>query len=414
MRPLTTPLPLGRPRGAFRARLALGALALSPLLGACGDPTSTASVHTFEASSPTLRAGEALRFSWRTTGARACTLEITRLEGEQPALLEATYRPENCAQGHLDHRAAEPGRFEATFSAYGRAGERTERRVAFEVGAADDLEAPTASFRVLPGDAPLSFVFEAENTATENTVSWEFGDGNTAQGARAEHRYAAPGDYTVTLTVEGPGGRATSSQPLTARSERIVLFDGTDLNAWERVEGGEANWPLVGDAFEVLPGGRVSENNLRTKETFDDFRLHLEFWVPATPEGTPAQARGNSGVYLQGRYEVQILDSYGVTLSDADDAGAIYGVRDADVNASLPPETWQRFDITFRAARFEGGSKVENARVSVRWNGVLVHDDVEIPRHTLLGDPEGPEAGPIVLQDHGSRVRFRNVWLEPL
>lgn len=397
------------------SRLALGALALGALLSACerATPVPGVVIQSFEAASETLNVGQTLRLTWRTEGASACTLEVTPVAGGAPA--GTTYEPDNCAQGSLDHPTTDAGRFEATLSALGAAGGRAERSLTFEVvGDADgDLEAPTARFRVLPGDGPLSFVFEADDAPTGRALRWDFGDGSAAEGARVTHRYAAPGDYTVTLTVEGAGGSASASQPLAARGERLVLFDGSDLEAWERVAGGEANWPVEDGAFEVLPGARVSENNLRTKETFGDFRLHLEFWVPATPEGTP-QARGNSGVYLQGRYEVQILDSYGVTLTGADDAGAIYGVKDADVNASLPPETWQRFDITFRAARFAGGRKVENARVSVRWNGVLVHDDVEIPRHTLLGDPEGPEDGPVVLQDHGSRVRFRNVWLEPL
>ena len=122
-------------------------------------------------------------------------------------------------------------------------------------------------------------------------------------------------------------------------------------------------------------------------------------------------------MYLQGRYEVQILDSFGGTLSGQNDAGAVYEVADAAANASLPAETWQTYDVTFRAARFSGGQKLEPARVSVLWNGQLVQDNLEIPGPTRLGSPEtgdGVLTGPVVLQDHGDRVRYRNVWIEPL
>ncbi len=199
---------------------------------------------------------------------------------------------------------------------------------------------------------------------------------------------------------------------------RIVLFDGSGLSAWRLERGGAANWRLADDYMEVTTGGRVGRNDLRTKEAFTDFRLHLEFQVPPSPAGTSEQNRGNSGVYLQGRYEVQVLDSHGRTLSGQNDAGAVYEVSDAAVNASRPAKTWQSYDITFRAARFRDGDKVSPARVSVVWNGELVQDDVVIPGPTRLGNAEtggdGALSGPIVLQDHGDRVRYRKVWLEPL
>jgi hypothetical protein len=136
--------------------------------------------------------------------------------------------------------------------------------------------------------------------------------------------------------------------------------------------------------------------------------------VPASSDDAPEQERGNSGIYLQGRYELQVLDSFGRPLDGKNDAGAIYGLKDADANASLPAETWQSYDVTFRAARWAGGIRTERARVTVRWNGVLVHDGLELPGSTAGGDPEGPEPGPLVLQDHGQRVRFRNIWILPL
>jgi hypothetical protein len=195
---------------------------------------------------------------------------------------------------------------------------------------------------------------------------------------------------------------------------REVLFSGQDSSAWRPKNSGGRRWPVTNGALEVAPGTRVGQNDLRTHNTYGDFKLHLEFQVPASPKGRPEQGRGNSGVYLQGRYEVQILDSYGRTLSGKDDAGAIYGVRDARKNVSRPAGAWQSYDITFRAARYSSGKKVAPARITVVWNGTLVHQGVAVPRPTRLGAPEGPSAGPIVLQDHGKRVRYRNIWIEPL
>jgi len=151
-----------------------------------------------------------------------------------------------------------------------------------------------------------------------------------------------------------------------------------------------------------------------SSDRFQDFQLHVEFNVPATSPTLTEQERGNSGVYLQGRYEVQVLDSFSAQLADQNDAAAIYALKDADVNAARPSGTWQSYDITFHAARFSGDQKVANARVSVVWNGTLVQSDVELPGPTPGGAAESPEPGPIVLQEHGNAVRYRNVWLLPL
>lgn len=200
----------------------------------------------------------------------------------------------------------------------------------------------------------------------------------------------------------------------TAPSSRVVLFNGSSTSAWTPESSGGKLWPIKSGALEVLPGSRVGANDIRTKATYGDFKLHLEFMVPSSPSSTPEQGRGNSGVYLQGRYEVQILDSYRRTLSGTNDAGAIYGIRNASQNMSRAPGVWQSYDITFRAAQYSGGKKVKPAYVTVYWNGTRVHYGTAIPRSTTLGAAEGSGRGPIVLQDHGKRVRYRNIWIEPL
>ncbi|WP_284747888.1 family 16 glycoside hydrolase [Amycolatopsis sp. RTGN1] len=193
---------------------------------------------------------------------------------------------------------------------------------------------------------------------------------------------------------------------------RIPLFTGTDLNAWELRSGGAAPWPVAGGSMESLGG------DIRTRQKFGDFKLHVEWYEPNYPSNVTGQARGNSGVYLQDRYEVQVLDSFGDTSLANDEAGAIYTQKAPDVNAATAPLTWQTYDVTFRAARFDSaGTKTDNARVTVVWNGVTVHNDVVITGSTGAGDPEGAAPGAIRLQDHGDpgeNVRFRNVWIEPI
>ena len=193
---------------------------------------------------------------------------------------------------------------------------------------------------------------------------------------------------------------------------RITLFDGDDLQAWEKTDGTAATWPLSGGSMEVLGG------DIRTKQAFGDFKLHVEWQEPQLPATVTGQARGNSGIYLQDRYELQVLDSFGDTTLADDEAGSIYDKRAPDSNAATAPGTWQTYDVTFRAARFNStGGKTENARVTVVWNGVTVHNNVAIDAPTGGGAAEGAAAGRIRLQDHGdpgANVRFRNIWIEPL
>ena len=191
--------------------------------------------------------------------------------------------------------------------------------------------------------------------------------------------------------------------------DAVVLFDGSNVDAWHGPDGGTPGWTVKDGLLEVLPFA----GDLRTRDSYGDVRLHLEFQVPATPTSEAHEDRGNSGVYLQGRYEVQILDSFGVDAGPVD-CGAIYGVNPPEVNEAFPPGIWQSYDIVFRAPAWDGGTKVAPARMTVVWNGSTVQEETQVPGPTRLGDPEAPGPGPIRLQDHWNKVRYRNIWLQPL
>ncbi len=192
----------------------------------------------------------------------------------------------------------------------------------------------------------------------------------------------------------------------------LVLFDGKSLDGWV-----QRNNPKEKAAWKLLDGGiaEVSGGDMMTEKTFDGhFKLHVEFRVPYMPKAT-GQGRGNSGVYVQGRYEVQVLDSYGLDSKD-NDCGGIYSVAKPLVNACKAPTIWQSYDIEFRSPICADGKKKELARITVYHNAVKIHDDVKIDKDNttagLGGDPCTP--GPILLQDHGNPVQYRNIWLVQL
>jgi hypothetical protein len=146
-----------------------------------------------------------------------------------------------------------------------------------------------------------------------------------------------------------------------------------------------------------------------SRATFGDHTLHIEFRTPFMPHAR-GQGRGNSGVYIHSRYECQVLDSFGLEGKD-NECGGIYSISEPDVNMCLPPLAWQTYDIDFTAARYENGKKVKNARVTIKHNGVVIHEDLELSKGTPGKDPEGPEPAGVFLQDHGNPVVFRNVWV---
>jgi hypothetical protein len=200
-------------------------------------------------------------------------------------------------------------------------------------------------------------------------------------------------------------------------SDAIVLFDGTDLSAWESVrDGSAAPWEISGDMLVTASG----TGDIRTRQSFCDVQLHIEWQPPAESdmEGPEGQGRGNSGVFLQELYEVQVLDSYaGETYSNGQ-AASIYKQHIPLVNATSPLDQWNTYDIIYSAPRFDQSGELEQpAYITVLHNGVLVQNHVEIQGPTAwIGYPpyEAHGCAPLSLQDHGNPSRFRNIWIREL
>jgi hypothetical protein len=204
------------------------------------------------------------------------------------------------------------------------------------------------------------------------------------------------------------------SLPAPVPADAVVLFGGSDLLAWQKPDGSAAPWQVGEGYFEVTPG----TGTIQTKQGFGDVQLHLEWASPSPARGTN-QDRGNSGVFLMGRYEIQVLDSYQADSYADGQAGAIYGQYPPLANATRAPGEWQAYDIYFRRPRFSSdGSLLEPGRVTVVHNGILVQNNEEIlgPTSYMQFSPYSAHApeGPIQLQDHGHPVRYRNIWIRPL
>jgi hypothetical protein len=193
-------------------------------------------------------------------------------------------------------------------------------------------------------------------------------------------------------------------------SDAIILFDGKNFAKWKNESGGEVKWKIEDGAMVVNGTGSIL-----TAEEFGDVQLHIEWATPQEVKGA-GQGRGNSGVYLQGRYEIQVLDSYDNKTYFNGQAAAFYGHNAPLVNAGRKPGEWQSYDIVFHAPKSGADGKVEPGSFTVLHNGVLVQDHVPVKGDaTTAAKFKGVAAkGPILLQDHGNPVRFRNIWVRPL
>lgn len=199
-----------------------------------------------------------------------------------------------------------------------------------------------------------------------------------------------------------------------APSDAIVLFDGINLDAWTSDKGGEAGWTVENGILTVKPGTGM----IRTKQEFADCQLHIEWRTPAVVSGE-GQGRGNSGVFLQNRYEIQVLDSYNNVTYSNGQAGSIYKQHIPQVNASRPPGEWQSYDIIYRAPRFNNDGSVKSpAFATVLHNGVLIQDHVELKGPMVFRGPPAyvkhPFRQPLGLQDHKNPVSYRNIWIREL
>jgi hypothetical protein len=240
---------------------------------------------------------------------------------------------------------------------------------------------------------------------------WDGGEKREAEGERKGERAVFEFDENTVViedkkitVTDGSGSRRGQLEKVERKSPTlgkkppegaVVLFDGKSTDAWQRAR-------MTDDGL-LMQG-------VTSKQKFGSHSLHIEFRLPYMPTAR-GQARGNSGIYLQGRYEVQMLDSFGLDGKN-NECGGIYTIAEPKVNMCYPPLAWQTYDIDYTAAEYDGGNKTKNARVTVKHNGVTIHDNVELTHATTAAPlKETPEPGPVYLQDHGNPVRYQNVWV---
>ena len=226
-------------------------------------------------------------------------------------------------------------------------------------------------------------------------------------------RFRAHDDTRPQPRLVSPGTGSTQGQPGEPPSDALRLFDGTDLSQWVSVHGGEAPWKVEHGYTEVTPGTGA----IQTRTGFSDCQLHLEWAAPAAVQGA-GQQRGNSGVVLMDLYEIQVLDGYeNLTYADGT-AAAIYGQYPPLVNACRRPGEWQSYDVLWTVPRFTGDQLVSPAYVTVLHNGIVVHNHTALLGPTqhrrLAAYRPHPPTGSLQLQDHGDRVRYRNIWYRPM
>jgi len=223
-----------------------------------------------------------------------------------------------------------------------------------------------------------------------------------------------PARDPATTEVWTPEPAIVATPPGGAPSDAIVLFDGKDTSAWEAEQGGRVPWTVADGAMTVVPGSK----GIRTRETFCDIQLHVEWRSPTETRGFDGQDRGNSGIFLQELYELQVLDSYRNPTYANGQAGSIYKQAMPLANASRAPGEWQTYDVIWKAPRFsKGGGLVSAARITVLHNGVLVQNDTVVSGKTeYIGAPSyAPhDCAPLYLQEHASKVSYRNIWVRKL
>jgi hypothetical protein len=259
-----------------------------------------------------------------------------------------------------------------------------------------------------PGVAMLATLGMVSAFAASNVAPPFYGDPPDDNHPWAVHDRNRPLPPVIT-----PGTFSTQDQAGKPPSDAIVLFDGTDLSKFSDNKGNPVKWVVRDGYMEVTPGS----GEIRSREEFGDCQLHIEWCAPTKIEGS-GQGRGNSGVFLPGGLEIQVLDNYNNPTYADGTAGAYYGVMPPLVTAVRPPGQWQVYDIVFRRPVYKDGKVVDPGYVTVFLNGVLVQD------HTPLEGAGGhmgrsrprpfPEKGPLRLQDHGNPTRFRNIWYRPL
>jgi len=234
-------------------------------------------------------------------------------------------------------------------------------------------------------------------------------------GCSSTHNSSTNQGFAHDMNAPRPPVVNPGETPSDPPSHAVVLFNGTDLSEWVSGEGGPAEW-IVRDGYMQVNGTGA----IRTKKNFGSCRLHIEWATPEKVEGE-GQGRGNSGVYFMSLYEVQILDSYNNDTYPDGQAAAIYGRKPPLFNASKPPSQWQTYDIIFHRPIFKNGKVVKRASFTVLHNGVLVQDHFKLPggtgwidEHTVADYEPHLDKLPLLLQDHGNPIRFRNIWLVEL
>ncbi len=251
--------------------------------------------------------------------------------------------------------------------------------------------------RMFTAGGLIAMAFGAFDGHTSSQKQWEIHDVNRPQPP-----------------VIDPGSFSTQDQPGRPPSDAVVLFNGGDLSSWRNAAGEQAKWKVERGHMEVVKG----TGTVATRRGFGDCQLHVE-WAAPSPAHGEGQERGNSGVFLMGLYEVQVLDSHRNKTYPDGQAAAVYGQYPPLVNASRPPGQWQSYDIIFHRPRFDrDGKLVRPARMTALHNGVLVLDSVELtgPTAHRQRPPYQAHAGklPLTLQDHGDPVRYRNIWIREL